>query len=244
MEFLEKNGKLVASVFFGFIVIGLVWAFVSNSSKHNEEQTQDKLAKIELDYTKYKEDLVKSKTAPTSKDDKKTAVDKKNEEKTLAEATENVAKLRIQLTASLNQFISENKKSIATEMASLYLSEILLDEKKNVEALDVLKKTTSDSNNLTSILIQKKIGALLADNNQCDEALKVWDKLLKSSSAKFAHSEVKIMQSLCYQKMNDLKKAEEILISVKNDKTEGSAEYVQHAERILRLIQFKKASGT
>ena len=72
MEFLEKNGKLVASVFFGFIVIGLVWAFVSNSSKHNEEQTQDKLAKIELDYTKYKEDLVKSKTAPTSKDDKKT----------------------------------------------------------------------------------------------------------------------------------------------------------------------------
>jgi hypothetical protein len=44
--------------------------------------------------------------------------------------------------------------------------------------------------------------------------------------------------------MNDLKKAEEILISVKNDKTEGSAEYVQHAERILRLIQFKKASGT
>ena len=162
----------------------------------------------------------------------------------MAEATENVAKLRIQLTASLNQFISENKKSIATEMASLYLSEILLDEKKNVEALDVLKKTTSDSNNLTSILIQKKIGALLADNNQCDEALKVWDKLLKSSSAKFAHSEVKIMQSLCYQKMNDLKKAEEILISVKNDKTEGSAEYVQHAERILRLIQFKKASGT
>jgi hypothetical protein len=156
MEFLEKNGKLVASVFFGFIVIGLVWAFVSNSSKHNEEQTQDKLAKIELDYTKYKEDLVKSKTAPTSKDDKKTAVDKKNEEKTLAEANENVVKLRSLLTASLNQFISENKKSIATEMASLYLSEILLDEKKSVEALDVLKKTTSDSNNLTSILIQKK----------------------------------------------------------------------------------------
>jgi thioredoxin-like negative regulator of GroEL len=102
----------------------------------------------------------------------------------------------------------------------------------------------SSSNALTSVLIQKKIGSLLADNNQCAEALKTWDNLLKSSSAKFAHSEVKIMQSLCYSKMNDLKKAEEILNSVKNDKSEGVAEYAQQAEKILRLIQFKKASGT
>lgn len=245
MEFLEKNGKLIAGVFGLSLVVGLITVFVSTGSKKNEIQTQDKLAQIEQDYTKYKEEVAKSMTPTTAiKDDKKSAADKTAEAKAIAEAGANVVQLRGKLTASLTQFIADNKKSVATEMAALYLSEVLLDEKKNAEALEVLKKTESSSNDLTSVLVQKKIGSLLADNNQCEEALKVWDKLLKSSSAKFAHSEVKIMQSLCYQKMNDLKKAEEILISVKNDKTEGSSDYVQHAERILRLIQFKKASGT
>lgn len=245
MEFLEKNGKLIAGAFFVVIVVGLITVFVSSGSKKNEQQTQDKLATIELEYTKYKEEMAKSMTpASPIKDDKKSAADKTAEAKAIAEAGTNVVTLRGKLTTSLNQFISENKKSVATEMAALYLSEILLDEKKNTEALEVLKKTESNSNDLTSVLVQKKIGSLLADNNQCEEALKVWDKLLKSSSAKFAHSEVKIMQSLCYQKTGDLKKAEEILISVKNDKTEGAGDYAQHADRILRLIQFKKASGT
>jgi predicted negative regulator of RcsB-dependent stress response len=245
MEFFEKNGKLVVGAFFALIVIGLVATFVSSGSKRNEEKAQEKLAQIEIEYTKYKESVAKSSTPPSPvKDDKKSAADKKAEEKALADSSAQVVQLRTQLTTSLNQFLTENKKSIATEMAALYLSELLIDENKNAEALEVLKKTESSSNDLTSVLVQKKIGSLLADNNQCEDALKVWDKLLKSSTAKFAHSEVKIMQSLCYQKMNDLKKAEEILLSVKNDKTEGSADYVQHAERILRLIQFKKASGT
>ena len=245
MEFLEKNGKIIIAAFFVLIAVGLVTVFVSNNSKQNEQKAQEKLAAIELDFTKYKEQLAKTiQPANSIKDDKKTVVEKKNQEKDLAEAQALVLKLRDQLTTSLNQFISENKKSVATEMASLYLSEILVDQNKNTEALLVLKKMESSSNALTSVLIQKKIGSLLADNNQCAEALKTWDNLLKSSSAKFAHSEVKIMQSLCYSKMNDLKKAEEILNSVKNDKSEGVAEYAQQAEKILRLIQFKKASGT
>lgn len=247
MDFLEKNVKLIAGLFFGLIVIGLVATFISTGSKRSEEQAQEKLAQFELEYSKYKEEWAKS-SAPTptppAKDSKKSADIKKTEERTQADIKSHVAELGAQLAKKLNQFIAENKKSVATEMAALYLSDIYTNENKNTEALDVLKKMESHSNHLTSVLIQKKMGALLADNNQCDEALKVWDNLLKSNSAQFARAEVKIMQSLCYQKMNDLKKAEEILLSVKNDKTEGSAEYSQNADRILRLIQFKKASGT
>ncbi len=243
MEFLEKNGKLIAGAFFALIAIGLIATFISNSSKKNEIETQEKFSMIELDYTKYKEEMTKS-IAPQTPSNPLAKADKKADGKDSFDAAAKAEKMRAPLSANLSKFISENKKSVATEMAALYLSEILLDEKKNVEALEVLKKVDSQSNDLTSVLVQKKLGSLLADNNQCEEALKVWDKLLKLSTAKFAHSEVKIMQSLCYQKMNDLKKAEEILISVKNDKTEGSAENSQHAERILRLIQFKKASGT
>ena len=243
MEFLEKNGKIIAGAFFALIAIGLIATFISNSSKKNEIETQEKFSQIESEYTKYKEEMTKS-TTPQAPTNPLAKTDKKADGKNSVDAAANAQKLRDPLSTNLSRFISENKKSVATEMAALYLSEVLLDENKNTEALEVLKKVDSQSGDLTSVLVQKKLGALLADNNQCDQALKVWDKLLKLSTAKFAHSEVKIMQSLCYQKMNDLKKAEEILISVKNDKTEGSAENSQHAERILRLIQFKKASGT
>lgn len=240
MEFLEKNIRVIAVVFVLLIVVGLGITFSSTYKKHKEEKAQDKFAQIEFDYSKYKEELAKSKmpTPPETDAKEKSKVD------TAAEAATKAAHLRTQLMAQLNQFIASGEKTIATRIAALYLSELYLDEGKSPEALTALKTVDSNAKDLTSILVQKKIGSLLADSGQCNEALKVWEGLLNMNTAKFAHAEVKIMQSLCYQKMNDLKKAEEILLSVKNDKSEGSAEFVQHADRILRLIQFKKASGT
>lgn len=242
MEFLEKNIRILAAGFVGVIAIGLVFVFMSTHSKHKEEQIQSKLAQIEFDYTKYKEELSQASmpATPVNPKDKTNKSENKN-----ADALAKALTARAQLITQLNQFINSNEKSIATRMASLYLSELLIDDGKTSEALNVLKSAT-DSNfkDLTAILVQKKLGSLLADSNQCDEALKVWDNVLKMSAAKFAHSEIKIMQSLCYQKMNDSKKAEEILTAIKNDKSENSADYVQNAERILRLIQFRKSTGS
>ncbi len=245
MEFLEKNIKAIAAGFGILIIAGIGWAIMAGQKKQKETAAQEKFAQIESEYTKYKESqnqLTQMMTmAKNSKDAAKTATaDKKAE----AELTATVAASKTKIETDLKQFVDSNPKSIATSMAALYLSEILVADQKASDALVILQKVESSGNDLTSILVQKKIGALLADTNQCDAAMKVWDKILKTSSAKFAHSEVKIMQSLCYQKNNDLVKAEEILNSIKNDKTETSQEYVQHAERILRLIHFKKASGT
>jgi predicted negative regulator of RcsB-dependent stress response len=245
MEFLEKNIKAIAGAFGLIIVIGIGWAIVSGQNKQKEAAAQEKFAQIESDYTKYKEGQSQltqmMNMAKNPKDaGKNAAADKKAE----AELSATVATSKTKVETDLKQFIDGNTKSIATSMAALYLSEILVADQKSAEALVVLQKVDGQGTDLTSILVQKKIGALLADANQCDAAMKVWDKILKTNAAKFAHSEVKIMQSLCYQKNNDLAKAEEVLNSIKNDKTETSQEYVQHAERILRLIHFKKASGT
>jgi predicted negative regulator of RcsB-dependent stress response len=245
MEFFEKNIKNLMVGFVGLIVIGMIWAFLANRTKNQETAAQEKFAAIETQYGKYKEDLAKSEQISNmpknAKDASKTTPEEKKVEADLAAS---LIVVKPKLVSDLTQFVDENSKAIAGSMAALYLSELLLTDKKATEALAVLRKVENTSKDLTSILVQKKIGALLADNNQCDEALKVWDKILKINTAKFAHAEVKIMQSLCYQKNNDLAKAEEILNSIKNDKTEVSAEYVQHAEKILRLIHFKKASGT
>jgi tetratricopeptide (TPR) repeat protein len=249
MEFLTKNLKLIVGVFVGLALAGIIWTVAVASAKQKETQAQEKFSQIEADYSKYKDNLGKanqianqaSQAAKNPKEAAKgPAVDKKAE----LELQTLLTGTKTKLTTDLFTFIDSNAKSVATSMAALYLSELLLSDKKMTEAMAVLRKVENSSNDLTSILIQKKIGALLADENQCDEAMKVWDKILKINSAKFAFSEIKIMQSLCYQKNNNLTKAEEILNSIKNDKSEASAEYVQSAEKILRLIRFKKASGT
>ena len=50
--------------------------------------------------------------------------------------------------------------------------------------------------------------------------------------------------ALCYKKLNDMKKAEEILTSVKNNKLEGQEQLSQEADKILRVIKMSSTLGT
>ena len=239
MNFLEKNFKLLAAGCTGLLLIGLIWMFSISQAINKEIEVQEKFAKLEANFGKYKDDLNQLNASVKSKA-VKTVADKKTD----ADSELAIMAAKTKLLTDLEMFISSNEKNVATSMAGLFLSELLMSDKKINEALAVLNKVKGQTNDLTSILVQKKIGALLADNNQCDEAMKIWNDILKIKTARFAYSEVKILQSLCYQKNNDLVKAEEILNTIKNDKSEGSADSAQHAEKILRLIHFKKASGT
>ncbi len=249
MEFLEKNGKQIGILAALALVVGFLVTFLVSRSQNAETKIQDKMAQVELEYSKYKENFAKVSTpeVETKQDPKVTLeliAEKQKKADELLKLKETVITSRKKISDDLLKFMNENPKTISSQMAALYLSDLMIDENKKTEALDVLKKSSSNGSDLTSILVSKKIGSLLADANQCEDAIKVWDRIVANKKAQFAHAETKIMQSLCYQKNNDLKKAEDLLISVKNDKTEGSAEFVQRAEKILRLIQFKKSIGS
>ncbi len=226
MEFFEKNGRSIGIAFLVFILVGSAMALYSYSNQKKEQEAQEKLATIEFGYSRYKQDVDSDKTKPDAK------------------VAESVASQRSQLISQLRQFLDSHQKTIASRIASLYLSELLIADNQRTEAVEVLKKSNVGAKDLTSILVQKKLAALLSDNDQCEEALKIWNNISDLKAAKFASAEIKIMKSLCYQKMNDLAKAEQLLKEVKNDGSEASAAYVQHAERILKLIQFKKAAGS
>jgi lipopolysaccharide biosynthesis regulator YciM len=90
----------------------------------------------------------------------------------------------------------------------------------------------------------KKMGQLFADSDQCKEAIDIWNKVLSNKKADFTFSDIQIKQALCYQKLNDSQKAEELLTKVKNIKTEDQEQSSLEAEKVLRLIQFNKAQGS
>lgn len=228
MEFLEKNVKGILGIAGLVIVAGLIATLVSQNSIKKEKQTQEKFFAIDAKVKKYKEEQFR-------------ATDKTAEKK---DEVANVPVDVTQLKTELEAFVSENTGTVAAQIAGLELASLLSDENKSAEALALLQKVETKSNLLSNVLIRMKIAQTLADQDKCSEALVIWGKVLASKATAYLHAEAKINQALCYKKMNDLAKAEEILNQVKNDKTDETGQSNREADRILRLIQFNKSFGT
>lgn len=223
MEFLEKNLKTIALGFMAIIVLGLGVSLISGQSERSEKSAQEAFTPIQVKLVQLKE---QTQSAPKDVKESKAEV--------------NVADLK----KDLEGFIAQHPATVASQIAGLSLSEIYASEKNMVEALNTLKKVETKSSVLSNTLVLKKMGQLLADSDQCKEAIDIWNKVLSNKKAEFTFSDVQIKQALCYQKLNETQKAEELLTKVKNNKTEGQEQSSLEAEKVLRLIQFNKAQGS
>ena len=150
------------------------------------------------------------------------------------------------IKADLQKVMADHPGTIAAQMAALHFANLLVDEKNYDLALSTLQKVETKKDGLVNTLVQQQIGQLQADKNNCVDAIAVWQKILERKEASFIHDDIKIQQALCYSKVNDFKKAEEILTNLANKTNpEMSASPAsKEAEKYLRLLMFKKASGT
>jgi len=223
---IEANWKIIAGVFAAFVVGGAVVAFTNHFSTEKEKKAQEAYFNVEKKLTDLKAKKAEAQTA-----------DKKNEP---ADYT--------QVKKDLEKVITDYPNSVASQMAALHLSTVLVDEKNVDGALSTLQKVENKDKGLVNTLVQQQIGQLLADKDKCQDAIVVWQKILDRKEAEFIHPELKLQQALCYSKTNDLKKAEEILTNLSNQSTAnenlGNSPTAKEAEKYLRLLQFKKVSGT
>ncbi len=246
MSFLEKNWKTITTVFLIFVFVGVLTILLSGQSEKKEMLAQEKYFLTEKKYLELKNKKDNPVIAANEENTKTTKSDKKDKKPETQTTTEVVIDFS-QVKSEFEKVIADYSGSKAAQMSALYVTEILKSESKEVEALALLQKVQTNDSGLVNSLVQQKIAQLLADQDKCKEALQIWDKILQRKEAQFAHNDLKIQQALCYKKMNDLKKAEEILTNLANQKSEESPEpstTSKEAEKYLRLIQFKKMSGT
>jgi predicted negative regulator of RcsB-dependent stress response len=225
MKLIENNLKTIAIVLVAFVVGGAAVAFISNSAKTKEKSAQESYYLVEKNFY----ELKAKKDAPPNPTAKTEPVD--------------FSKSKL----DFEKIIVDYPKSIAAQMSALNLASILIEENKSTEALTVLKNVETKSSSLVSYLVQQQIGLVLADQDKCQDAIDTWEKVIKSSEASFLHDELQLQQALCYSKLNNSQKAEAILINLSNKTTNpemGNATTSKEAEKYLRLLQFKKASGT
>ncbi|MFN3697342.1 MAG: tetratricopeptide repeat protein [Pseudobdellovibrio sp.] len=228
MEFIEKYGKQLFGGIGLIIVIGFVTTLFMQNSVKKEKASQEKYFALEAKIKKYTEEKFKKSQSDQSKNQDKVNL------------TTDVATLK----SEIESFISQNLGTVASQFAGLELAQILIDENKTTEALSTLQKIETQSQLLSNSLVKMKIAQILVDLDKCTDAIANWSKIISTSQFSYLHNEAKLNQALCYKKMSDFKKAEEILNQVKNDKSEESTDFASEADRILRLIQFNKTLGT
>ena len=225
MKMIENNLKTIAIVLVAFLVGGGAVAFISQSAKAKEKSAQENYYLVEKSFY----ELKAKKDAPPNPAAKTEPVD--------------FTKAR----QDFERIIADYPKSVAAQMSALNLASILIEEGKSAEALTALKNVEAKSGSLVSYLVQQQIGLLLADQDKCQEAIDTWEKVIKTSEASFLHAELQLQQALCYSKLNNAQKAEAILTNLSNQTANpemGDATTAKEAEKYLRLLQFKKASGT
>lgn len=227
-NFFENNWKLMVGALGAFVLIGGGVVLISNQSVQKEKQAQEKYYLVEKKLTE-----MKSKKA----------------QNTEAKAGE-TAPQKIdftQIKTDFEKILTDFPNSVAAQMSALHLAGLMVEEKNYDGALAILQKVENKDKGLVNTLVQQQIGQLLADKNKCQEAISVWQKLLERKEAVFIHDDTLIQQALCYTKINDLKKAEEILTNLANKTANpqvGNSTASKDAEKYLRLLMFKKASGT
>lgn len=229
MKFLEKQWKLVLGLFSVLVLAGALVTFLSLRSMQKEQSAQESYFSVEKKLLDLKNKKESQAAVDPKKDVKKEVID------------------YTQVKNELEKVISDFPGSIASQMAALHLANLLIEDKNTDAALTALQKVENNSKGLVNTLVQQLIGQLLADKDKCPEAIVVWQKIINRKEAEFIHNETKIQQALCYTKTNDLKKAEEILTNLANQSVNpdmGKSASSKEAEKYLRLIQFKKASGT
>ena len=230
-NFMEKNIKSIAITAAFGLVVGLAFTIYHYRQTAHETKLQEQFFAIDVKIKKMKEDQFKA--TQEAKQDAKT--------------TAKTAPISIpELQAELETFITTAQKTVAGQMAALELAQILMAENKPDVAAEWLTKTETTSSNLTNLLVRMKKGQALSLANKCADAIVVWDKVVANSNAQYLHIEAKVNQALCYKNMNDLAKAEDVLLQIKKNSKNGeySAEKNPDVEKVLRLIQFNKAQGT
>ena len=229
VKIFEAYWKVIVGAFVAVVVVGGVVVVSSHFAKQKEEKAQEAYFNVE----KKLNDL---RTKKNPQDAAAAASDKKNEPVDYT-----------QIKKDLEKVMTDYPQSVASQMSALHLAGILAEEKNFDLALTTLQKAENKDKGLVNTLVEQQIGQLLADKDKCPEAIAVWQKILDRKEADFIHPELQLQQALCYSKTKDMKKAEELLTNLANQAANseyGSSAAAKEAEKYLRLLQFKKASGT
>lgn len=248
MHWVQQNFAVLGLVFVGFVILGAGWSVWDYFQSEKEESLQGQVALIEKDYFEQKE---KFQTAEREAAMKQAAPPKKDKKEELppvtVAATGDVQKDYGPILQRFSEVADKNPKSRAAKMSALYSAEIYTLYKQPDPALQTLEKVSPQNNAkdmLSGLVLNMKAG-LMAEKGQCEPAVQIWKKVTEQKKLFYLHDDAKLRMALCYEKMNDVAKAEQLYSEISQPSADKQERVLsEDAKKYLRLLKMKGQSGT
>ncbi len=233
------HSKVVAVGIVIFVAIGLGTSLYGYFKQKTEVTQQEKYFLLEKSYLTKKADFDAAEREAARPQDKKTPP-----VEAAKRPTGDIAKDYGTAIADLENFIAENPRTQAAQMAALHLSDAYLKYKNPDTALALMQKIEPglDKTEALSALVQIQWGNILADKGYCAGTLSRWEQVTLVKRFAFAHDEARLRMGFCYQSMNDMAKAEQVYTEVAKSAGTSDRDFAaaREAEKFLRLIKAKK----
>jgi hypothetical protein len=244
-QWTRSHSQAVVIAVVAFIVIGVgysVYGYMSERKESKGQESYSQFEKIYLDKKRGFDEAERESSRPNPAKDPKTPPKVK--------ASGDMEKDYGPEVAGFKKVMDEHPSTKAAQMSALNLSEIYLNYKKPEEAFQALQKVESQSQgkDLVSSVVLTQYGNVLSDKGDCKGAVEQWGKVLARKEAQFLHDTLRIKSAFCYEKMNDLAKAEELYKKVSQNSQDpkdspngmGEQGLGKEADKYLRLLKLKK----
>ena len=204
--FLQNYFKVISAVFLFFVALGLAGLFFQNWNKNQEEKAKDRLLFVQ----KALQDLVKE---PEEKENPFDISEEKeliltDEMKTRAEA--------------YKQAINENKKYKISVYFAIDLADFYYRYGDKETAFQFLSPFSSPlSKNTLSQLVSFQLASYYMNDEKCDLALGLFEKLLSNKFAEGLFLETRLQKGICLENLNRYKEAIQVYdsLSIENPDT-------------------------
>lgn len=241
-QWTTSHSTIVISAIAIFLVVGGGLAGMSWFQNKAELEAYDQYYQAEKNLMKKKEqfDLYES-SSQKAADQSKKAKDKKADEKPQGEkATGKIADDYGPIITDMEKLISQKPGSAAAHLAALSIASLQMKYQQPDEGLKEIDRLKIRSDMLGGLVLYQK-ARLLTEKKDCNTAISVLDDIAKNSRLGFLHSEAQMKKALCFEAMNDKKKAEEVYLKLIQDEKDSPTG--KTAEKFLRLLRLEKNSA-
>lgn len=236
----QRTSKLIIQrlsqrkvLFFGicalFLLLGGFFAVKKYYNQQTELQVQNQLY---LSTSKW-EALQKSVSLSTSTQNILGQV--QNEQKTIILKEDDYRSLRL----GYEEIIQDHKGTKGAILAALNLAHLHITQGNPKAALSSIQQVQSNLNTESFIdgMALMSLAHLYEANQQCQEAVKVWSRVIDSPQLSFFHADALLKQGLCFEGMKATDQAYQNYQKLKMDY--GQSPSGQMAQRLLHLMARK-----
>lgn len=238
LKFIEQNSKLFITLFVVVATGGVGYTAYNHYSSSKEMKAAEHLYKVEAQLKKA-ETQVRDERAKKMQELTGLLVKSKDSKRPEELRPVDFAKDFAPIVTSLKAALKDQAGTRAAMVSALNLSYFLVQQKQFQEALEVMKTpgATLAAGDLLGGFWRMHYGLVLLENNQADEALRLYDEVLGTSALKPFHSEALLKTGIANEIKGDAAKARDIYEKLGRDfpNTEASSSAAQY----LRLMELK-----